>query len=473
MRIKRKSLPGKAVHMISTTEQTMKTLAIALERIADNVMITDGRGTIEYVNPAFETTTGYSRQEAVGRTPRILRSGEHGAEYYHKLWETILAGRVFRATTINKKKNGDIYYADQTISPVRNGDGRVICFVSVWKDITERIVTEEKLKHEKKKLEQVLGIEAVLHSIIDLDKLIDFVVEKTCEVLEAEKCTVMFIDEETNELCIKGHRGIEEHKVRESCLKIGDNIEHLIDHHREIKAQQYSPPQQDSPKIDGRVYQSDSFLSVPIELKDHLLGIINVSDKKGNLGEAFTDLDIKILFMIVRQIRIAVENARLSRELKYLIMTDPLTGIYNYRYLTQTLDYEILRSNRYGRCLSFLMIDIDHFKSYNDTFGHLEGDKLLKTIAKTIQQNIRGTDVVCRYAGDEFAVILPETDLIKARNTAEKITKVISELSVKQPIRVSIGVAECSPNTDRYDLIRRADSHLYTAKRQGGNQVSG
>ena len=177
--------------------------------------------------------------------------------------------------------------------------------------------------------------------------------------------------------------------------------------------------------------------------------------------------------MIVRQVRIAIENAKLYRELKYLAMTDPLTGIYNHRYFTQNLDYEIARAKRYKRDISFLMIDIDQFKSYNDTFGHLEGDKLIQEVAKIIKQNVRETDVVCRYAGDEFAVVLPETEISQARITAEKIRDKISELSAQRPISVSVGIAQGNPQTDRYDLIGRADSHLYAAKRQGKNQIAG
>ena len=465
--------------MIHETEQTIKTLSITLKRIGDNVMITDSHGVIEYVNPAFEVTTGYSSQEAVGQTPRILRSGQHDKSYYQKLWDTILSGQVFRATTINKKKNGSIYYADQTISPVHDDDGKIIYFVSVWKDITERIVAEEKLKHlneqlifEKNKLEQVLGIEAGLHSILDLNKLIDFVVDKSCEVLEAQMCSIMFIDHESGELCIKGHRGMEESIMGENPLKMGDGIVSLVERHHKTKMHKTSSDKHSS-KIDGTFYQSETFLSVPIELKDHLLGIINVSHKRGKEGDVFTNLDLEILFMIVRQVRIAIENAKLYRELKYLTMTDPLTGIYNYRYFTETLDNEIVRAKRYGRNLSFLMIDVDQFKSYNDTFGHLEGDKLLKAVAKIIKQNVRESDVVCRYAGDEFAVILPETNLAQARITAERIRKKISEVPVQHSITISIGIAECTPQTNRYDLIRRGDSHLYAAKRQGKNQISG
>ncbi len=455
--------------MIQQTEQTIKMLSTALKRIADNVMITDSKGIIEYVNPAFEATTGYSSNESIGKTPKILRSGQHDAAYYQKLWKTILSGKVFRATTTNKKKNGEIYYADQTISPVHEENGEIVCFVSVWKDITERITAEERIKHEKKKLEQVLGIEAGLHSILDLNKLIDFVVKKTCEVLEAEKCTLMFIDHESKELCIKGHLGIDESQVfAENFLKVGDDWHRLIERYHKTESPLFVQK-----KIDGTVHQSKIFLSVPIELKDHLLGIINVSHKKGKEGDHFTDLDLKILCMIVRQVRIAIENAKLYRQLTYLTVTDSATGIYNHRYLTQTLDAEIVRAKRYGRNLSFLMIDIDQLKAYNDTFGHLEGDQLLKTIAEVIKKNVRTADLVCRYGGDEFAVILPETDLVQAKLVAEKIREKVSQLLLKRQVTVSIGAAQCSANSERYDLIRRADSHLYDAKKRGKNQIAG
>lgn len=455
--------------MTNQTGQTLKTLSSALREIADHVMITSPQGVIEYVNPAFEATTGYASHEVVGLRPNLLRSGQHGKDYYHKLWTTILSGGIFRATTANKKKNGDIYYADQTISPIYNDDGEIGFFVSVWKDATDRMLAEKRIQEERHKLEQVLGIEAGLHSILELNKLIDFVVKKTCEVLEAKKCSLMFIDQESKELCIKGHQGIEESQIGGNLLKMEDDWKDLIERYHKAEVQ----TSLQKAKIDGTVHQSQTFLSVPIELKDYTLGIMNVSHKKGKEGDHFTDLDLKILFMIVRQVRIAIENAKLYRELTYLTITDPVTGLYNHRHLNQILNAEIVRSKRYERNLSFLMIDIDQFKSYNDTLGHLEGDELLKTIAKVIKQNVRGTDMVCRYGGDEFAVVLPETDLNEAKIVAEKIRKAASELKLRQQITVSVGMSQCASKTDRHDLIQRADSHLYEAKKQGKNQISG
>jgi sigma-B regulation protein RsbU (phosphoserine phosphatase) len=119
-------------------------LANAVEQTADSVIISNTQGTIEYVNSAFERTTGFSREEAVGNTPRILKSGFHDEEFYRGLWGKLLAGEPFRGTILNKKKNGELYWAEQTITPIKNREGNITNFVSVLKDITEL-----KAKHEQ------------------------------------------------------------------------------------------------------------------------------------------------------------------------------------------------------------------------------------------------------------------------------------------------------------------------------------
>lgn len=119
-------------------EDTLRRLYRAIEQSTDMVVITDGSGVIEYVNPAFEETTGYSRPEVIGKTPRILKSGEQNPEMYRELWETIRAGKVFRGVLVNRKKSGESYIAEKTITPVRNAEGQVTHFISNDKDITEQ-----------------------------------------------------------------------------------------------------------------------------------------------------------------------------------------------------------------------------------------------------------------------------------------------------------------------------------------------
>ncbi len=117
--------------------KTIMLLSQAVEQTADSVLVTDKRGIIEYVNSAFESTTGYSRGEALGRTPRILKSGQHDSDFYKRLWNHILLGQPFRGTLVNRKKNGELYWAEQTIAPIRDDDGNITHFVSVLKDVTD------------------------------------------------------------------------------------------------------------------------------------------------------------------------------------------------------------------------------------------------------------------------------------------------------------------------------------------------
>jgi PAS domain S-box-containing protein len=143
-----------AVHTLQqeqqTAEHSLRKLSRAVEQSADSIMITDLDGIIEYVNPAFEALTGYSRDEVCGRTPRILKSGEQGPEVYHSIWKTILAGNIYRGILVNRKKNGELYYVEQSISPVRDGEGQITHFISNGRDLTERLRLEAQLVQSQK-----------------------------------------------------------------------------------------------------------------------------------------------------------------------------------------------------------------------------------------------------------------------------------------------------------------------------------
>jgi len=131
-------------------EESLRKLSQAVKHSADSVMMTDCRGVIEYVNPAFEALTGYTQDEVRGKSPRIVRSGEQGPEVYQELWKTILAGNVFRGILVNRKKNGDLYYVEESICPVRDGQGQITHFVSNGRDLTERLRLEAQLVQAQK-----------------------------------------------------------------------------------------------------------------------------------------------------------------------------------------------------------------------------------------------------------------------------------------------------------------------------------
>ncbi len=175
------------------------------------------------------------------------------------------------------------------------------------------------------------------------------------------------------------------------------------------------------------------------------------------------------------------ETEKMREEAVLLSYIDDLTGIYNHRFFIQQLTMEIERQKRYFTPLSLLMIDIDYFKNYNDTNGHLAGDQALKTIAILIQQGVRQTDIVARYGGEEFSAILINSVKEDAKKTAERVREIVAESRFpnekSQPngdLTVSIGVGTFSSSISTLtDLIREADNALYRAKGAGRNRVEG
>jgi len=164
-------------------------------------------------------------------------------------------------------------------------------------------------------------------------------------------------------------------------------------------------------------------------------------------------------------------------EIYRLTTVDGLTQVYNKRYFLEVLEREISRGHRYGRDLSLIMFDIDHFKKVNDTFGHLAGDYVLKHLASVIKERIRREDIMARYGGEEFAIVLPEIDNYNARQFAEKIRRIVERTTfkfedTKIPITISIGVASATPDiTGPNEFIKISDENLYEAKRRGRNCV--
>ncbi len=175
------------------------------------------------------------------------------------------------------------------------------------------------------------------------------------------------------------------------------------------------------------------------------------------------------------------EIERMKEDALFLSYTDDLTGLYNHRFFIEQLNLEVERQKRYPSPLSLLMIDIDHFKQYNDTHGHLAGDEVLRAIALLIRRGIRQTDIVARYGGEEFSAILINTGKEGARETAERVRKNVAVSSIpnersrpNEIVTVSIGVATFSPSLPTVtDLIREADHALYRAKKAGRNRVEG
>jgi diguanylate cyclase (GGDEF)-like protein len=204
-----------------------------------------------------------------------------------------------------------------------------------------------------------------------------------------------------------------------------------------------------------------------------LLGIFALLSEKTN---AFSPHQIELLKLLANQASTSIANARFHAEIERLAVTDGLTGLFNHRHFQERLAQEFNRLERFSDPISLLIIDIDHFKKVNDTYGHPVGDSVLKGIAEKIKKTIRNIDVPARYGGEEFAVILPGTDENGAMNMAERLRKAMGSTKFASEkgafsVTVSTGVSTFTKEIkNKEELVETADKALYHAKRNGRNQ---
>lgn len=296
----------------------------------------------------------------------------------------------------------------------------------------------------------------------------------SAKLMRVERCSLLLLDEKTNTFVAKAATGARADFVKAEKNNLGGRVaqnvfrggQPVVVKHVEEIGLRAAPVK--------RNYKSNSFISYPITLGKRKIGILNLTDRTG--GEIYNTFDLEFLNAIMPQLAVLIDRANLIRkagEYEELSVTDDLTGLLNRRYLEERLTEEIKRSNRYAFPMSFMMIDVDDFKSYNDNFSHPEGDKTLKLVAECLRKTLRGADIAARYGGEEFSILLPQTTSNAARIIAERVRKnVASAQFPKRQVTVSIGVASCSHIicTAR-EIVAAADKALYEAKRSGKNNV--
>lgn len=217
-----------------------------------------------------------------------------------------------------------------------------------------------------------------------------------------------------------------------------------------------------------------SFTSVPLIIANEALGIITMADAKSRYkGEDI----LSRLCILSAQYAIEISKARLYEKLESIAITDGLTKVARRHHFLERYNEEVLRSKKYNLEISFLMADIDHFKNFNERYGHLYGDAVLREVAKLLNQEIREIDIVCRYGGEEFAIMLPETSKSQAKLAAERLRQSISQdrfqaYGEAATLTISIGVASLPDDaTSAQELLDKADEALFRAKSEGRNRV--
>ncbi len=426
------------------------------ENLPDAVILTDAEGFITAWNPAAERLFGYSSEEAIGKTPLIILEPATAPQ---------LIGQIRMATRQHGQWQGIVCYRR------KDGGGGVLQAISI------PLYDEQGVFVGRLGIGRVPGgqepvspdLKAALFQLNAITETIPlgiFMTDPQGRCLYAnpacQRITGMTFEETLNDGWAKAIHPDDREKVTESwslasqCGAVFESEPRFV--HR-----------------DGRTLHT-RMCARQIMDGDRLLGYVatveDITERKN--AEALLREQTEQIRNFA--LRMAMQNEQLeasARKLENLAATDGLTELKNHRAFQKRLEMEALRTERYGAPLSLLLLDIDRFKEYNDTYGHPAGDHALKEVAGKLASFIRDTDFAARYGGEEFAIILPETENAGALALAERVRVAVSEIvHVLRPLTVSIGVATWSARAcDRQSLITRADRALYAAKRAGGNCV--
>jgi len=334
-----------------------------------------------------------------------------------------------------------------------------------------------ELKKADEKFAAFMDISSSFTSDISEEDLFRALVEKSLEILNAEKGSLMILDGDTAELVVEAKKSADEAVQEKMRFKKEESIAGMVlDSGESILVSDIERDPR-TRRENRRRYRTKSFISVLLRIDDRLNAVLNISDKAR--GDVFTEEDLKIIQSFVNNAAIAIEKALLikeAEELKQLSITDPLTGTYNRRYLNHRLSEEITRYNRYKHPFSFIMLDLDKFKEYNDKYGHISGDRLIRTLASVMEKSLRNIDIAARFGGDEFVALFPQTakeDAIHITNRLkEKIDKAFQQEAFEMPLTISMGLTTFPDDASSIgELLEKTDQALYLAKKGGGNKV--
>ena len=331
----------------------------------------------------------------------------------------------------------------------------------------------ERLQQRNSELEVVFDTIRDLVSTLSVQEVMERLLDRTLVHLDSEVGSVL-VAEPDQTLRILLARGLPDDVVRETRVKIGESISGWVAQHGESLLVEDVESDPRFQRLNRERYYTNSFISTPLFFQGSVRGVINVNNKRNR--QTFTAEDLKLLEAIAGHAAVALANAHRYEQVLVRAQRDALTGLANHGHLWSSLSLELNRADRYSHAFSLVMIDVDHFKEYNDRHGHISGDDILREVAKLISERCRSCDHAARYGGEEFCVLLPETPLEGARIFAEKIREAVEE-SCHTPegdgsITVSLGVASY-PDDGRtaIELVKAADGPLYRAKDQGRNQV--
>lgn len=324
----------------------------------------------------------------------------------------------------------------------------------------------QQLKQQNLRLETLNAVGLAVNESLELELVLQKALSKVLEVTGWDCGDILAWDDENDTLSMVVHQGLSPDFVRRWQIQQQDTIAYktAITGQVQYVSKVDDSPEQEYLREEGII----SAIHIPLYSKLKLVGVMPIASKTESQPP-----DEELLNAIGNQIGVAIENARLYRQIRALAEKDSLTGLWNRRKFFEFLENEINRSQRYGNTFALLMIDVDHFKKFNDTFGHLQGDVVLAKVGQIIQKIIRENDFAARLGGEEFAVIALESNAQGTWELAERIRSYIEKEGASQPFpTVSIGFGIFGEDgTTGHGLYLAADGALYAAKNAGRNKT--
>lgn len=342
----------------------------------------------------------------------------------------------------------------------------------------ENVSSLRRTKLEASEFAALYKLSKKLSATLKIDEILDIAITSIKEIVDYDMAAFV-LKEDTETLKIAAAKGFKAAELINATFKPDESITGwVVKNGMPLTFSDFQDGSRDLPVFPKQSLPIRSLLCLPLSIKDDTIGVFLIASKRENF---FSPYETKIFEVIAAHTATQISNAVMYRQMEKMATTDGLTGLFNHRYFQERLSQELERAQRYKEKLSLLLVDIDHFKKINDTYGHPAGDKILKEVAKILASSIRAVDVAARYGGEEFAVILVNTDGRGALETAERIRRIvesnkfdISGAALK--VTGSMGIAVFPDDTGLDEgaqrlLISRADSALYLAKEEGRNRA--
>jgi diguanylate cyclase (GGDEF)-like protein/PAS domain S-box-containing protein len=432
---------------------------------------TDGKFTS--LNPVFEILTGWSGSAWLGK-PFVPLLHPDEAPLVVESFQRALRGEIPPTLELRILSEQGEYLMFEITSTPFISDGKVISVLGIARDITGRKRIEENLVRQSceiaiknMELSTLYKISSAISQTINMQSLFKNILNTITEMdtLKVQRRAGIFIVE-GEKLILTAHLGHpEEFLALHKNITIHDCLCGLAARTGEIIISKNCHT--DCSHI---IVYSDmaphGHIIIPLKTADRTVGVLYLY----LLPDAeVRESVITMLTTIGNQIGMAISNSVLFEETKRLSLLDPLTGLANRRCMNIEFERNLARARRFGNSFSIILLDIDNFKNFNDAYGHTKGDRLLADIGKILSNAVRGLDLVARFGGEEFLILLPETELAIACKVAERIRK---SVEAKTSITLSLGVTSCSSGIYTIeDFIKRADDALYQAKQKGKNRV--